>query len=296
MPIFRAACPACGSPEVAEVLTATDHTVSNEDFDIWECGACTLRFTQNVPEPECIGAYYRSEEYVSHSNTSRGLINGVYQRVRNVTLAQKLALVRETTGKAVGSALDVGCGTGEFLHTMRGAGWLTLGLEPDAGARTYASREYGLTVREPGALFSLDETFDVVTLWHVLEHVHRLHDYLDKLRSLVRPGGTLVIAVPNYTSADAVHYGSDWAAYDVPRHLYHFSPQALGRLLAAHELNLRETRAMPFDSFYVSLLSERYRHGGLRPFAALAEGVKSWWPARTSPTRASSVMYICTPT
>ena len=293
MPIYRAACPACGSEALTPVFAAEDYTVSHERFDIVHCEACTLRFTQGVPEPEHIGRYYASEEYVSHSNTSRGFVNGLYQRVRDVTLAQKRALLREVTGKPTGSLLDVGCGTGEFLHTMQQAAWTTRGLEPDAGARAFAKTTYGLDVTEPDDLFALDGPYDAVTLWHVLEHVHRLHDYLDRLRRLIGHAGTLVIAVPNYTSPDAAHYGAAWAAYDVPRHLYHFSPQAMRRLLDQHDLAVRETRAMPFDAFYVSLLSERYAHGGLRPVRAFAQGAKSWWPARTTPTTASSVMYIC---
>ena len=290
--VHRETCPACDSPEVAPALTCEDHTVSHERFDVWHCAACTLRFTQDVPTEDAIGSYYQSEEYVSHSNTSRGLVNGLYQRVRDVTLRQKLALVRELTGRDTGRVLDVGCGTGEFLHTLREAGWRTRGLEPDAGARAFAKTTYGLEVTEPDDLFALEGPYDAVTLWHVLEHVHRLHAYLDRLRELIGEAGVLVIAVPNYTSPDARHYGEAWAAYDVPRHLYHFSPQAMTRLLARHGLRLAETRPMPFDAFYVSLLSERYRHGGLRPVRAFAQGLGSWWPARSEATRASSVMYV----
>ena len=293
MSVFRAACPACGSDQLATALTAEDHTVTRERFEVVHCASCTLRFTQNAPEAEDIGRYYASEEYVSHSNTSKGLVNGLYQRVRAVTLRRKRALIREVTGKPTGSLLDVGCGTGEFLRAMKSAGWHTRGLEPDAGARAFAKTEYGLEVTPPGDLFALDGPYDAVTLWHVLEHVHRLHDYLDQLRKLIGHAGTLVIAVPNYTSPDARHYGAAWAAYDVPRHLYHFSPRAMAELLDRHDLRVAEMRGMPFDPFYVSLLSERYASGGLRPAHALAQGVKSWWPARSRPREASSVMYIC---
>ncbi len=292
MPIYRAACPACGSDDLTTALTAEDHTVSHEKFDIVHCNACTLRFTQHVPEPEHIGAYYQSEEYVSHSNTNKGIINSVYQQVRSITLSQKRALIEQLTGKSSGSILDVGCGTGEFLHTMKAAGWTTRGLEPDEKARAFAKTTYNVDVSEPADLFSLDDKYNVITLWHVLEHVHRLHDYLDRLRNLIADSGILIIAVPNYTSRDAKHYGNAWAAYDVPRHLYHFSPEAMRSLLTAHELRILEIRAMPFDAFYVSMLSERYARGGLRPLSAFTQGLKSWWPSRTAPTEASSIMYI----
>lgn len=293
MTITHSACPACGSTKIQHVLTAEDYTVSHEKFDVMQCDACTLRFTQNVPSPETIGRYYQSEEYVSHSNTSKGLINGLYQRVRAITLKQKLALLQEVTGKQKGSILDVGCGTGEFLNTMKKAGWITRGLEPDDGARAFAKTNYSLDITEPQDLFSLEGTYDAVTLWHVLEHVHQLHEYLDKLGKLIGNTGKLIIAVPNYTSTDANHYGDKWAAYDVPRHLYHFSPQSMKSLLMTHGLKLTEIRPMPFDAFYVSLLSERYAKGGTRPVSAFLQGAKSWLPARATPESGSSLMYFC---
>ena len=301
MPIHRDACPACGSEDVSEVLECTDYTVSRETFPVWHCATCALRFTQNAPEASEIGRYYRSEDYVSHSNSSTGLVNGLYQRVRTVTLKQKLSLVRELTGKFVGgSALDIGCGTGEFLNTLYRAGWQTQGLEPDAGARAYATKHYGLDVDEPGLLFAEDRErnlanseWDIVTLWHVLEHVHELHAYLARLRRLIGHRGVLLIAVPNYTSRDARHYGAEWAAYDVPRHLYHFSPAAMSRLLGEHDLEVRELRPMDFDPFYVSRLSERYAHGATRPFQAAAAGLRSWWSGRADASSASSIIYIC---
>ena len=293
--IHRDACPACDSPNVAYVLEAEDHTVSHERFEVWECGRCSLRFTQGAPAEADIGAYYASEEYISHSNTSAGLVNSLYQQVRRITLAQKRALVREVTGRHVGSLLDVGCGTGEFAHAMQAAGWHVRGLEPDAGARAFAKTEYGLTVEAPTALPKLAGTFDAVTLWHVLEHVHELHAYLRRLRELIATGGTLLIAVPNYTSPDAKRYGADWAAYDVPRHLYHFSPVSIERLLAAHRIEVTETRAMPFDGFYVSMLSEKYASAGASNgvVGGVRRGLKTLAAGRRSPTRSSSVIYVC---
>lgn len=293
MPVHYSTCPACDASDIKQVLSAEDHTVSHESFDIWQCDACTLRFTQDVPTEDNIGPYYQSEEYVSHSNSSKGFINGLYQQVRDITLSQKRALIREMTGKQTGSILDVGCGTGELLNTMKQAGWETRGLEPDDGARAFAKTQYGLDVTEPEDLFSLTETYDCVSMWHVMEHVHRLHEYFDQLHKLIGETGTLIIAVPNYTSSDATHYGEKWAAYDVPRHLYHFSPQSMKRLLAQHGFKLREMRAMPFDAFYVSLLSEKYKHGGMRPVSAFAKGLGSYWPSRSKPERGSSVMYFC---
>lgn len=297
MPIHRDVCPACGGPDLEYVLTAEDFTVSGERFAVYECARCHLRFTQDVPAAHEIGRYYQSEEYISHSNTSVGFVNGLYQRVRRVTLAQKRRLLRELTGRATGSLLDVGCGTGEFAHAMREAGWHVRGLEPDAGARAYAKTEYGLTVEEPRALYKLHGTFDAVTLWHVLEHVHELHPYLDRLRELIDGSGVLVIAVPNYTSPDAERYGAHWAAYDVPRHLYHFSPDSLRRLLLSHDLEVAEMRPMPFDGFYVSMLSEKYASGGRSSglVGGVQSGLGTLLAGAKSPTQSSSVVYVCRP-
>ena len=294
MRIHRTACPACGSTAIAEVLVAEDYTVSHERFGVWECRECTLRFTQDAPDAGAIGPYYASEEYVSHSNTSKGLINGLYQRVRAITLAQKRELLRGVTGMATGSLLDVGCGTGEFAHTMQTAGWSVRALEPDEGARAFAKTRYGLTVDPPEHLRELGGTFDAVTLWHVLEHVHDLHDYLDRLHALIGDGGTLVIAVPNYTSPDARHYGAYWAAYDVPRHLYHFSPAAMEALLGGHGLRVRELRAMPFDGFYVGMLSEKYAGAGALGLPrAFGHGLTTVLAGRGDARASSSVIYVC---
>ena len=294
MRIHRTTCPACHSSQIDEVLTAEDHTVSHELFAIWHCRGCTLRFTQDVPSAWEIGPYYQSEEYVSHSNSSKGLINGLYQRVRAITLSQKLALLRETTGLETGRLLDVGCGTGEFAHTMQEAGWQVQGLEPDEGARAFAKTHYSLSVDPPEALHELTGSYDAVTLWHVLEHVHDLHDYLERLRQLIGGSGTLIIAVPNYTSPDARRYGASWAAYDVPRHLYHFSPAAMQQLLSQHDLEVREMRAMPYDGFYVSMLSEKYDGAGAIGLPrAFFSGLRTVASGRKDPRSSSSVIYVC---
>jgi SAM-dependent methyltransferase len=289
-------CPVCQSPKIGLVLSAEDYTVSREKFEIWHCQNCQLRFTQHVPDESTIGPYYQSEEYVSHSNTSQGLINQLYQVVRNITLKQKRRLVEKVSGRKQGRLLDIGCGTGEFLGTMKNAGWDTLGLEPDEGARNMALSQQGVEVHEPDHLFALPESdFDVISMWHVLEHVHRLHEYLDQIRKIIKEEGTLLIAVPNYHSKDAENYQAEWAAYDVPRHLYHFSATTMGQLLAQHGFRLESLQHMPFDAFYVSMLSEKYRHGKTRLFSAFWQGLKSYMTSRSKPERGSSILYLVKP-
>ncbi len=286
-------CPACRSHQIERVLQAKDNTVSGEIFSILHCRQCTLRFTQDVPAAGDIGRYYQSGNYVSHSDTKKGIINRLYHMVRNFTLVRKKNLVRKASGMQTGSLLDIGAGTGAFAHTMQSAGWQVTALEPDETARQNALKNYGLPLQLPETLFSLPgKSFDVITLWHVLEHVHDLHRYLDTFRTLLKPNGTLIVAVPNYTSYDAAHYGECWAAYDVPRHLYHFSPQSMRQLLQQYSFAIADMKPMPFDSFYVSMLSEQYRHGSNRYANAFATGLRSNSNASGNPERSSSVIYI----
>ncbi|MEL6651968.1 MAG: class I SAM-dependent methyltransferase [Bacteroidota bacterium] len=270
---------------------AQDYTVSQEKFEIWECQNCQLRFTQHIPGESEIGRYYQSEEYISHSNTSKGLVNTLYQWVRNYTLGQKRKLIEKLSGRKSGSLLDIGCGTGEFLGTMKEAGWKSTGLEPDEGARQQAKAQ-DVEVHPSEHLFQLNGSYDVITMWHVLEHVHRLHEYLDQIESILADDGLLIIAVPNYNSRDASHYQAEWAAYDVPRHLYHFEAEAMERLLGQHGFRLEKLQHMPFDGFYVSLLSEKYRHGKSRLVPAFVQGLRSYLLSSSRHEKGSSIMYM----
>ncbi len=290
--IHRDHCPGCHSTDLSELFLCQDHTVSKEKFAVWACANCGGRFTQNVPDEASIGSYYQSEDYISHSNTSRGLINRLYQMVRTYTVKKKVELIKRESGKEKGSLLDVGCGTGQFLAGMKSAGWTVSGLEPDPGARKLASEAVGEIIEEPEGLFADRPTVGVITLWHVLEHVHRLHEYLDRFHALLQPGGLLLIAVPNFTSADATHYGADWAAYDVPRHLYHFSPESMAVLMSQHGFRIDRHLPMPFDAFYVSMLSEQIRHGKPRLISAFFAGFSSWLVSRSKVERGSSVLYV----
>ncbi|HYF31445.1 MAG TPA: class I SAM-dependent methyltransferase [Chitinophagaceae bacterium] len=290
--IHYTSCPLCNSGKIHKALTAKDHTVSGELFDIWECDDCGARFTQDVPDADSIGRYYQSENYISHSNTKRGLINKVYHQVRKITLDQKKKLVQKVTRREKGKLLDIGAGTGLFVETMRKAGWDATGLEPDATARAKA-KEMNIALDDTAALFQLQGgQFDAITMWHVLEHVHAIHDYLQHIRTILKHGGMLLIAVPNYTSADAKAYGEYWAAYDVPRHLYHFSPGSMQALFKKHRMHFIGTYPQWFDSYYVSLLSERYKTGKLGVIKGSLNGLRSNIAARGAATRCSSVIYV----
>lgn len=202
--------------------------------------------------------------------------------------------VRAATGLKTGALLDIGSGTGAFLHYMKQNGWQATGLEPDEQARDNAKKIYNVDAQPVEQLFSLPSaSFDAITMWHVLEHVHEVHAYLQQIRTLLKPGGSLLIAVPNYTSPDADHYGPFWAAYDVPRHLYHFSPASMEQLLQQHQLKIIKKHPMVFDAFYVSLLSEKYKTGRSRMIAGAWSGFRSYRKALKETDRCSSIVYEC---
>jgi 2-polyprenyl-3-methyl-5-hydroxy-6-metoxy-1,4-benzoquinol methylase len=267
--------------------------VSKENFVVWQCGACSLRFTQDVPDENSVGPYYKSEDYISHTDTAKGVVNKLYRKVRNFTLEQKAKLVKEQTGVAAGNLLDVGSGTGAFLHAMQKQGWQVNGIEPDADARKLAEKQYGLQTNESPQLFQLQpSTYDAITLWHVLEHVHDLHPYIDQLKKLLKPEGKIFIAVPNYLSGDADAYRLKWAAYDVPRHLYHFTPKAMETLLKQHGLHITTKKPMWFDSFYISMLSSKYKNGKTNWIGAVVTGMQSNVKALVNTDKCSSIIYI----
>ena len=286
-------CLCCGSAAVNKALECKDYTVSNEYFEIWQCNACTFRFTQDVPDADAIGVYYQSPDYVSHSDTKKGLVNRLYHYVRSFTLTTKLNIIKQVTELKRGALLDVGAGTGAFASTMQQAGWNVTGLEPDETARANALKNYKLQMEELGCLNHLpNETFDAITLWHVLEHVHELHQYLEKFFQILKPAGRLVIAVPNYTSLDAGLYKQYWAAYDLPRHLYHFSPKSMQILLEKKGFVVESVKPMWFDSVYVSMLSEKYRNGKDNLLTAVWVGLVSNIKALFNTRRCSSVIYV----
>ena len=286
-------CPVCKSELIQAQLSAKDHTVSQKEFSIWHCNACTARFTQDVPEQDNIGEYYASDNYISHSDTKKGIINSLYHLVRKRTLGSKRRMVMNEVGMMKGEILDIGCGTGAFLKSMKEAGWAINGLEPDATARSKAAELYDIHPQESGKLFQLKvSSYHAITMWHVLEHVHELHAYIKQIGELLTPNGKLFIAVPNYTSMDADIYKDHWAAWDVPRHLYHFSPQSMEKLLSIHGLKLVGLKPMWFDSFYVSMLSEKYKNGKGNIFRAFFNGFVSNLKAWGDVQKCSSVIYV----
>lgn len=286
-------CPICTSTNIALQLIAKDYTVSKKEFAVWHCNICTARFTQDVPEQNAIGAFYQSDNYISHSDTKKGFINTLYHAVRNRTLNNKKQLIIDEVKMMKGELLDIGCGTGAFLNTMKTAGWGITGLEPDFTARKKAEELYAIHPLQSEKLFELKPaSYHAITMWHVLEHVHELHAYIQQLKNLLTPNGKIFIAVPNYTSKDADIYKAYWAAYDVPRHLYHFSPAAMKQLLLKYHLKITAIKPMWYDSFYVSMLSEKYKNGKGNIISAFLNGCISNLKAMGDKTKCSSVIYV----
>ncbi|MEJ7626961.1 MAG: class I SAM-dependent methyltransferase [Ferruginibacter sp.] len=286
-------CPVCKNLSINYSFTAKDNTVSYELFEVWKCAQCSLLFTQDIPAEDEIGKYYNSLNYISHSDTKEGFVNQAYHTVRSVALTGKKKLIEKSTGIAAGNILDVGCGTGAFLNTMKKGGWQVTGVEPDEGARQKADSLYSIKPLPSSELFNLNKaSFNAITLWHVLEHVHRLHDYIHQIKTLLTARGQLFIALPNHTSTDAMNYKENWAAFDVPRHLYHFSPYSMNILMNLHGLQIKEMKPMWFDSFYVSMLSEKYKNGENNYFNAGISAVASNVNAFINKEKSSSVIYI----
>ena len=291
--IHYSTCPVCDSKEINPLLTIKDFSVSKESFVLWQCSVCSLRFTQDVPNENNIAPYYKSPDYISHTNTDKGFINKTYQKVRDYTLQQKAKLIIGQTKVERGNMLDIGSGTGAFLNVMKQKGWQVKGVEPDEDARKLANKLYNLHVDEPTSMDNMrTSSFDAITLWHVLEHVHQLHDYVEQLKRLLKAKGKIFIAVPNYQSRDSGTYRSYWAAYDVPRHLYHFSPQSIKTLMQQHGLKIESMKPMWFDSFYISMLSSKYKSGKTNYVGAFISGLRSNITALVDKERCSSIIYV----
>ena len=285
-------CPICGKTEFKNKLIVQDNTVSHESFAIVQCAGCGFQFTNPRPGPADIGRYYESDEYVSHNSGAAGLINKAYKVARFFTMRRKVSLLNKLAPRR-GQLLDYGCGTGHFLAAAKSAGWQVSGLEPNARARAEASERLGQPVGQESLASFQPGTFDAITLWHVLEHVHLLNETLAQLTALLKPDGVLLIAVPNVESLDAQHYRELWAAYDVPRHLYHFAPKTMGQLLKKHKLVIHQTLPMPLDAYYVSMLSEKHkaeRAGGL--LTVLKAGYQSNRFAEQHEGQFSSLLYV----
>lgn len=269
-------------------LTVTDYSVSKEVFDLYQDEELDMLITHPKPGLDVLGRYYESADYISHTDSKRSLFEKVYHFIKGIALKNKLNLINSLQPNK-GKILDIGAGTGEFLFVAQQNGWNTTGVEPSEKAKQIAINK-GVSFVEALAQLE-DHTFDVITMWHVLEHVPDLNHQIKELKRLLKPSGYLIVAVPNFNSFDAQHYGKFWAAYDVPIHFWHFSKTAIQKLFQKEQMELVKILPMKFDSFYVSLLSEKYKSGRMNYVKAFFIGLWSNIKAK-SDMEYSSHIYI----
>lgn len=316
MPIINITnCPICNSSKTSKVFDAVDHFSTRETFPIYYCKNCGFRFTNNFPSEDSIGRYYDSPDYISHSDSKTGLINRLYHFFRKQMLKKKVNLVskyvvsehqlsqkaleskysKTTSSKSNIHLLDIGSGTGYFLNAAKEKGYTVTGIEKDSNAREHATSNFGLDIKDEQSLWAIeDDSFDVITLWHVLEHMENLNEVVAKINSILKPDGVVIIALPNHNSHDAKKYKGYWAAYDVPRHLWHFTPDTVEKLLSKHQFNIIKQKIMPLDAFYISMLSEKYKGSCslMQYIKGFTVGVAGYICSLSDINNSSSVIYI----
>lgn len=291
--ITHRSCPLCKGNGIRKRFTCKDHFATCEAFDIYECPECGFVFTQNIPDEKEIGRYYESQEYISHSDTKKGLFNRIYHVVRSIMLCRKARIIEKLTFLKNGKILDYGAGTGYFARTMEKRGWDVTAIEKSPQARELAQKEFDYNMFPEEHLGNIKErSLDVVTLWHVMEHIQNLDSFWDELYRIIDDTGIAVIALPNCNSYDARKYKENWAAYDVPRHLWHFTPETVMRWGERHGFILERQMTMPFDGFYISMLSERYKGSSVPGVRGLWTGLKGWFATGTRRNASSSIIYV----
>jgi len=286
-------CPLCNSSRTATLYTCTDKLVSGKEFPVTECTDCGFIFTSDIPDSSEIGAYYKSEEYISHSDSKEGLFNRIYHIARQRMLRRKSGIVRKYSDISEGKLIDIGCGTGYFAGCMKDLGWDVTGVESDKEAAKVASGKFSITVKKLDELPGFKaEGYDAITLWHVLEHLYEPAKLIQQFSKLLNAYGTLIIALPNNKSYDAKMYREKWAAWDVPRHLWHFNIESFKVLVKDSDLVLIKVKRMPLDAFYVSVLSEKNYSSNFALPKGFIVGLLGWFVSLFNRGSSSSLIYI----
>lgn len=261
-----------------------DYMLTGESFSIIKREGQSYLETENLPEN--LDKYYESDAYLSHQKTAKTFFEKIYQIVKSLNLKLKFKYIK--VSKTDFKLLDIGAGTGDFLAYAKSKNLKVLGVEPNPNARQIAAEK---NLKVYADLKEIEnKKFDAISLWHVLEHIPNLKESLEKIDQLLNDGGQLIIAVPNYKSWDAKKYAEFWAAYDVPRHIWHFDRKAMQDLFPAH-IKLKKTKPMCFDAFYVSMLSEKYKHGKVKWISAILNASYSNFKAIFT-KEYSSIIYI----
>jgi 2-polyprenyl-3-methyl-5-hydroxy-6-metoxy-1,4-benzoquinol methylase len=267
--------------------------LSKEEFDLFKCKECGFVFTFKYPDEQDISKYYESADYISHDDSAKGFLNLIYLQVRSLMLKKKRRIIEKATGLKKGKILDIGCGTGYFAATMKKGCWDVTGIEPNVKARDFATRHFAIEVISPEDISELPAgIFDCITLWHVMEHFHDPFSYAAEIKRLLRPGGVCFCALPNCSSFDANHYGEYWAAYDVPRHLWHFTPETFRLFAEKMGFHILATRPLPLDVFYISILSEKNKGSKFYFLKGTIKGTLFAFRSLFNKARSSSLIYF----
>lgn len=297
--VYFSHCPLCGSNHLVSEKLYIDRFVSGEEFTLVRCEDCDFLFTQNFPDQSIIGSYYESTDYISHSDTHKGIVNNLYHQVRKSMINRKATILRNALKYnkidiRSPRLLDIGTGTGYFSYSMQEKGWKVTATEANETARLFALKKFNFNILPIQSLADFKpKSFEVITLWHVLEHIQDLHQTVDRLKELLIDDGVLILALPNHSSKDAQHYKDAWAAYDAPRHLWHFKPDTLRQLANQHGFEVVKKYAMPFDTYYVSMLTEKELHHHMPFLKGMFNGLISHMKSLFSGVdSSSSVIYI----
>ena len=284
-------CPWCNSVNNSVFLELKDYFLTQEDFKITECHDCKLLFTTPCPSTSQIGNYYKSNDYLSHNEQKKGLVPLIYRNVKKINIKNKFSMIDHY--RAINkNILDIGCGVGDFLLYAKNNGYNVVGIEPDSEAREIAEKKLNTKIFSPDELNNIpDESFDVITMWHVLEHVSDLKTEISHLERLLKSNGQLILALPNYKSYDAEYYRDKWAAYDVPRHLNHFSKTSIKNIFEKTNFELIDIKPLKWDSYYISMLSEKYKNNKNSFINGIITGCKSNSKAKKT-GEFSSLVYI----
>ncbi len=286
-------CPVCGGTELKQEMTCVDHCATGETFQLWRCAGCGFLFTQDFPADDSMDDYYDAPAYISHTDTWQGIVNTTYHLVRAFMLRRKARLVERAAHLRKGNLLDIGAGTGYFARAMMKRGWQVKAVDSSIAARNYALIHFDHNIEEDSAIAGYaDHSFNVVTLWHVMEHIEHLEHIWNEIYRLLDSKGVLVVAAPNHLSADARKYGAYWAAYDVPRHRWHFTPSTIQRLASKYGFIMAAHYPMPFDAFYISMLSEQYMRSDHDMVRGLASGASAWLKSLGRKELSSSMIYV----
>jgi len=269
--------------------TCEDHSVSGENFQLIWNKQKDILITSPQPSAEKLPEYYQSEDYISHTDASKSVSDKLYQGVKSYMLQKKVKLMNSLAKNSTKNLLDIGAGTGDFLLVAKKKNWKVEGIEPNKKARDLA-QEKGLSLYENVDELS-ENKFNVISMWHVLEHVPNLDEQIKNIYTLLEEDGFAIIAVPNFKSYDANYYKEFWAAYDVPRHLWHFSQTGMERIFKEHNFQLIKTLPLPFDAYYVSLLSEKYKNGKSNLLKSFQVGLRSNMKAKST-SEYSSLVYV----